>query len=182
MIDIVNPSRKYSFSYKLLKEKLGKCKNSFLKPLNPLFDKIENKINKFEDDDIRNGFSAVEWCINHNLIQQGYTLLQETIISVLINKLYGKEFLQDEEKRMFISYVINLKLRETIADETRYSKEEIAKIIDKIDLNFAKDIYIPISQLRNDLNHAGCRQNIAKHDDLIKKLKEYYEKVKNFNF
>ena len=46
---------------------------------------------------INNIFNAVEYCINHNLIQQGITFLQEGIISIVLKNNYIDWFVADKQ-------------------------------------------------------------------------------------
>ncbi len=58
-----------------------------LKPLQPLLHKLLQKLDSFKDyDNIINpkkGILAAQWCLEHNLIQQSITILQESIITLV---------------------------------------------------------------------------------------------------
>ncbi|WCL81790.1 TM1812 family CRISPR-associated protein [Saprospira sp. CCB-QB6] len=69
------------------------------KQLKPLLNKIESKINNFNSKTTENGFAAVEWCIQHGMVQQGYTFLQETLISWLIEQTYNLSQIDDKHLR-----------------------------------------------------------------------------------
>jgi CRISPR-associated Csx2 family protein len=61
--------------------------NELVPAFKPLLNFISLSIDKFEYNNIMNGFFAIEWCIKDNLIQQGFTLLQENIITFFASKL-----------------------------------------------------------------------------------------------
>ena len=169
------------FDFNNLRELIARNKESTLKPLNPLLERIAGKIKGFSNSDIKNGYAAVEWCIEHNLIQQGYTILQETMITEIAAKHFGEDKIVDKDKRRIVSQAITIKQKEIKEDKwdgfAQSNKEDIQKIIGALDDNFAK-IYDSVSQYRNDINHAGLRNNSHKPEDLKKQLRKYYEKLR----
>ena len=134
-------------------------------PLIPLFQKIDHQLASFSlTEDINNGFSAVQWAIDHNLTQQGYTLLQETIISYFCGKFGVKQDL--EKEREIISNGFFGKRSPQHANEiTPYISDNLSKIYEAITSN------------RNDINHAGfTRQKTA--ENLKKDLVSLFIQVK----
>ena len=99
------------FDFDNLRKLININKESILKPINPLLDEIASKIENFDNGDIKNGYAAVEWCIQHNLIQQGYTILQETMISEVVAKHFGEDEIADKNKRVLVSQAIIIKYR-----------------------------------------------------------------------
>lgn len=167
------------FDIKNLKELVEH--RSSVKLINPLLDEIYTKIENFNDNDVKNGYAAVEWCIEHNLIQQGYTFLQETMISEIVEKQYGSDKMTDKPKRELVSQAFNIKCRKIPESEwkepAKINKEDIQKIIDCLDDNFVR-MFDKISQYRNDIDHAGFRSNPMGHEVLITNLKKYYYELK----
>lgn len=52
--------------------------------LNPLFQKIREKTEPFSsENDVQTGWAAVEWALENNMVQQGYTALKENILTFL---------------------------------------------------------------------------------------------------
>lgn len=52
--------------------------------VNPLFEKVKEKASAFDHpDSVGIGWAAVEWSIDNNMVQQGFTALQETIITFM---------------------------------------------------------------------------------------------------
>lgn len=151
-----------------------------IKPIIPLIDKIIEKVSVFKANDLLNGFSAVEWCIEHNLIQQGITILEETIISLVAKE--SNKNINDKEIRTFAASALNIKGTNIPQEEWRGiatdKMDEFRKILDmEIITDIAGD-YAKLSDLRNDINHAGFRP--AKRNVLCIKasFKNVYESIK----
>jgi len=179
--DIVRGTSR-GFNVDELKKLIKINKGSMLKPINPLLDRISSKVENFHKDDIQNGYRAVEWCIEHGLIQQGITLLQETMISEIVVKHFGWDKINDREKRELVVDAINTKIKklskskEGESDKARNNKKDIEKIMEELDDDFLR-IYDSISQHRNDINHAGFKNNPHNPENLKKKLRENFEKL-----
>ncbi|MHA1380379.1 MAG: TIGR02221 family CRISPR-associated protein [Candidatus Helarchaeota archaeon] len=176
------------FNFDELQKLIDENRDSFIKPMNPLLDKISVKIKDFKNADIKNGYAAVEWCIKHNLIQQGYTILQETIISEKVIEHFGIEGINDINNRELVvkAYNAAIKTRSgkksvTFEDgKSRKDEATLQKIIKSLDEKLVR-IYDSISQSRNDINHASFRPNSHKPAILKNKLKKYYENIKSLN-
>lgn len=142
-----------------------------IKPLIPVISKINEKVSKFDKDDLNNGFIAVEWCLKHNLIQQGITLLLETIISVIINQ-FGKNY-NNYNLREEVSNCIN----GTIIND--FSKD-IFEYMDEFDLLIFN--LKELKNLRNDVNHGGFvigyNQEPQKANYFKQKLDEIYKSIR----
>jgi len=171
------------YDYDKLRKLIRKDKeytNSKIKTLNPLLEKISSKISEFENGDIKNGYYAVKWCIKHGHIQQGFTLFQETMISEIVEKEYGKEEINDNKKRRIVSQAINIKQQSLPEKEwkkpARHYKSDVKNIMRGLEDDFIY-IYDSISHLRNDINHAGFRESPSSADNLKQKLKEQIEKI-----
>lgn len=165
------------YEIKILKEAVNNNKDSFIKPMNPLFEKISDKFENFDQNDVKNGYAAVEWCINHNLVQQGYTILLETIISQFVVKCFGKNEITNINKRELVSTAVYSKDSENDIKLSDSEKVDIQKLKNYMPEDFVR-LYDTISQTRNDINHAGMRENPQKPKDLINNLKDYYNKFK----
>ena len=51
-----------------------------IKPFQPILQTLSEKTAPFSGETLSDGIRAAEWCLNHNMIQQGYTILQEVLI------------------------------------------------------------------------------------------------------
>ena len=108
------------------------------------------------------GISAAKWCVDHNMIQQSYTILQETLIShflIMVNedpKAYTNRTVASQSVAIF-----NRKLSE------KYWKQPAAnnkKLVEKLIRLFTATPKLAeemrnLTTYRNDLNHAGYVQS-----------------------
>ncbi|MFW5892358.1 MAG: TIGR02221 family CRISPR-associated protein [Bacteroidota bacterium] len=153
---------------------------NFFPPLQPLLKKLDEKIEGFKPDNaIMNGFEGVKWCIHYDWIQQGFTLLLETIISYLLMKM--NENWEDEELRNIVngcSGILKMKKPEEkwTGDAARnpgktrlYLKKEI--VSDFCEISYS------LGGIRNDMNHAGMRSNPASVKRLKTSLPKLYEET-----
>jgi CRISPR-associated Csx2 family protein len=148
--------------------------------LKPILERVEEKLEKFESQNTRNGFAAVEWCIDNGLVQQGYTFLQETTVSYVLESVFGKSFLLEHDYRDATNAALNgYKKRNGRVP----MEEETTKVF-----NFVKakkglrEHYTKLTGnkgLRNDINHAGFKEKYATPSQLRNDLKDIYTAIKN---
>jgi CRISPR-associated Csx2 family protein len=157
--------------------------NNFIVPMKPILEKVSEKVSNFSAErDWKNGFRAVEWCIEHNLIQQGITMLQESIFTY-----YCMEFklnYKDEKDRKLISncfYIINHKVEDDISkwkSEAVKRKKEISNILILIQKEIASEFDSLTQSARNDINHGGFSKNESSVN-LKKKLIKSFNRIKS---
>jgi CRISPR-associated (Cas) DxTHG family len=155
--------------------------------LRPLLERIEQKIQPFNSQNTLNGIQAVEWCVNNGLIQQGYTFLQETLKSYVIEYVFrGNLNLQSyilqkeirESAHLALNgateYVIRNRLPHGMPDKSREMKTFVTHIrIIRYYRNLTGD-----SGLRNDINHCGFKAHYEHPADLVTELRELLTNVK----
>lgn len=161
---------------------LGK---TFIKPLNPILNKISDKIKGFEaGENIKNGFFAVQWCIDNGLTQQGLTLLQENIINAVLiseNLDYSQEYNRNVVSSCFTIFsekIEKSKWRGDVSIDTTFT-DKILKSDLVIQLSGEFD---SLGKYRNDINHAGMKTNARDSKKFDTKLKEAFDNVKNILF
>ncbi|NSW93320.1 MAG: TIGR02221 family CRISPR-associated protein, partial [Bacteroidales bacterium] len=78
-------------------------KEDLVPPFSPFMEKIRQKIDKFKPENDLNFLYAVKYCIDHNLIQQGITFMQEGIVTYILKK-FGFRFtaIDSNEKKEII--------------------------------------------------------------------------------
>jgi len=162
---------------KSIYENLQQVQSIVLPAFEPLISKLKENFYTFRfDNDLCNGFHAVKWCINNNLIQQGITILKETVTSIVCencNLDYKKE-----EDRNLIDTVFAIKSKNIEQNETEWNNfatQNRVKIYDILENDIVNIIYKKfdeLSQLRNDINHAGFKNNSRKADKFEKALKD----------
>lgn len=161
--------------------------------LKPLLKKISEKLSGFDSYQLRNGFSAVEWCIQHNMIQQGITFLQETIVSLVIEQMSRVSMVTDLVYRTaangalhgYSNAYLALKKRDEhdlpLADEDIIELQlEMKQWVDSV--NGLSRLYKRLSgDFRNDVNHCGFREDYKSAEELKNELAAIYTSIKALN-
>jgi hypothetical protein len=84
-----------------LKSKLEEITDSpelvYIKPIKPLLEKMSTELKTYTNDEHKNMMKVVNWCCEHNLIQQGITILQEGVITFLCER-YGIDVNGDDRE------------------------------------------------------------------------------------
>ena len=144
-----------------LKRWAGKSKDLQLpRPFRPLFEKICERLDSFSGSELNYGLEAVRWSADHNLIQQGYTILEEILLSYVVSGTGGDPL--DETLRNIASQsyaIVNKKLSDRpsewkadAGDNPETATKMIQFIVKHEDLHQTLQ---KIREKRNDLNHAG---------------------------
>lgn len=128
-------------------------------PFVHLMDLLEQKIKLFfawEEydipEEIKRGFGVVSWCIEHDLIQQGYTLLQENLISYLCMQSGLDWKKKDPDRRLIPQIPKVIKLDKS---EWQSPAKEYPQKVEYIHNNFENllELLKQIGELRNNINH-----------------------------
>lgn len=139
-----------------------------LPPFKPLLSKIKDKLSSFQDN--HNWEASVQWCIDHGLIQQAITQLQEGIVTELCEKYQLSYNKKDDRKIVTSAFNILIdKIDESLWIEPACSNKDKVKEI--MDSSFVKSFghsYKTLSSLRNDISHGGYRGNAISKVDKFK--------------
>jgi CRISPR-associated DxTHG motif protein len=177
---------------KLKKRLLDSQNESIQEQLKPLLNKIEQKIKLFEDKKILgNGFAAVEWCIQHGMVQQGITFLLETLVSFLIEKTVGPEKIKELRWRDFAGGALKgfqldkfkpqYGSRQMLpAEQDIYwlMTDEVNQVEGLVDLTWE---LVGKEGIRNDINHGGFTPTYLTPEALTEKLRGMFTTAKSFN-
>jgi CRISPR-associated Csx2 family protein len=168
--------------------------------LQPLLDKVSAKISPFESGQLSNGFAAVDWCIQHNMTQQGITFLQETLISYMVERFWRRDALIDVYLRDLAGSALQLLLPEKnnhlnpqkskpFSQKSSAQQDDIRDIYNKM-CEFVKN-KTPLSKLykelvgkdgfRNDINHCGYKISYLSPDELNESLRTLFSNIKSLN-
>ncbi|BBW96412.1 TIGR02221 family CRISPR-associated protein [Geobacillus sp. FSL W8-0032] len=175
-----------SQSLKELQEVSGSLRPMF-RPLKVLYQKMEEDISDLAvQDDILSGLAAIEWCINHGLTQQAYTLASELYTTAICLKYkwnpYGKKEEGEEiSKRELVDRALTAAMKiiekKRSMDQYReqYRDEKYLSLIEMV-LSHRPllDILHKIRDYRNDLNHGGWRPAPLSSETLEKKIVELF--------
>lgn len=146
-----------------LKQAVQDIKDTRYKALNPILEVLEKKLQDFRRNDMRNGFAAVRWCIDHDLIQQGITLLQETVISLLLQR--NKKSTGDRSLREAASSALAFIKKPIPPEQWNKNARQNRPLIEQIKADPAAQAVAPyyekLSASRNSINHGGYLDNKA---------------------
>lgn len=159
-------------------------------PFRPLFDMIEDKLNSFTGDQVADGLAAVRWCADHNLVQQGYTILEEILFSYTVSGV-GMDPLNVPLREIASqAYAIMSRKIEDAPKEwhspAREDPDATRMMISFIKQNSGlSGVVERLRVKRNDLNHAGfidanmgVRNSHRFSEELIKLLREMEDLIK----
>jgi CRISPR-associated Csx2 family protein len=146
--------------------------------LKPLLAQIEEVAANYRGHTLSDGLAAARWCLEHNLVQQGFTILQEAIVSHF-SETVGVD-VKDIEKREVVSQAFAI-LSKKITEDSSSWKTEARK-----DENFTRKVIQHIEKIegiskffdkirirRNDLLHAGSRENAL----TVSKVDRFYDEL-----
>ena len=161
-------------------EKLAASEDSGLLPqLRPVLDKVRTTFADYEDRSLENGLRAAAWCAEHNLVPQGFTMLQETIISLEVER--RRERLDalkyaNLERRSFISDALTAAARKEPMRKERQNTEEEIRLFGDLRAAWAgkNDFltnYETLRMRRNQVNHGGTGDNDFRSDNMLNGLK-----------
>jgi len=138
-----------------------------VKPFKPLLDLLRKDLDRFDGEDVvRDGIQAAKWCLEHNLIQQGYTILQETVLTHFLHKA-GKQgpYKRDIRETAGQAFKIareKLEPKEWKPPACKYP-ELVTKMVEEICKHSGIQATMDkLSAKRNDLNHAGTTEDAEK--------------------
>lgn len=139
--------------------------------LRPILGKIKDKMQGFQDkkQSWEYGMQAVAWNIEHKLVQQAITMLQEAIITFCCEN-YGFDYTnidhrEDYIKGVFYALKYSLSLESSdvklgdLKGEKRSTSNPIfcnlLSLYDDLKAQKLYSTYDSLSELRNDINHGG---------------------------
>ena len=137
-----------------IKEEMREVKKDLYPPFTLVIDKIEKDINNFKIKDVYNVFYAVEWCIEKKLFQQGITMLQDGLITFLLDKV-NIDYKNKENREEFSKFIGLENIKEYEGDIQKMN--DIVSELGKKQIEFQKlkSLYCNIKNIRNDINHGG---------------------------
>ena len=166
-----------------LKNKLGEVIDrpelSNLKPIRPLLVKMKNELEGYCENEHLNMIRVVKWCCEHNLVQQGITILQEGLVTYLCEK-YSLDP-NEWGNRKIINQIVNIKSRSRLfkdwKDESKKRKELVYQLLED---EFFGQIAILLNKMisvRNDINHSSWVKGPSKPEQIESKLNGFIMKA-----
>jgi CRISPR-associated Csx2 family protein len=149
-------------------------------PLSGLFDRISNNLERFSNAPAqRRWVSAVDWYIRHKRIQQGITQLLEGLISEFcILSGHNPHSLED---RTIVSQSIAIhqsnKERKDWLPPARDHIQKVEAVLSNGHIMAMASVFDSLNTCRNDINHAGYRENHKSAEAFQKALRITFEKI-----
>lgn len=173
-----------AISFKEKYDEVMKGSGIYIKPLNPLIERIGEMVQPFETtDNLKVGLATIQWSINNNMIQQGYTALNETIKTYVCQKYQLKDC-ERKDREEIATKALNIKAKKT--EEKNWGgyvkqeyKENVKKIVEVMDFEVAQ-LFDSISQKRNSINHFGFSDQKHTYEKLKRDLIEYFNSFKSY--
>lgn len=144
-----------------LKEAINRCKENPLIPqLGPLLDRLAIEVQHFDGNEIGDGLKAARWCLDHGLIQQGYTILRELIVTEAARHMSVPP-VEPESYRRGVDHAIgtDVGILRSSREKPRQLETDALKLLHFNDTPDLVRLFDEIGDPRNDLNHAGMRPN-----------------------
>lgn len=125
-------------------------------PMQPLLEHVKSAFSSFADDNVLNGIAAARWCLEHKLIQQGITILRETIISMVCRE-GGLNESEYNNNRRHVEMAFSCYGRDLDDWQTKgIPHERINTIMDIPVFQLLANVYQKLNHgYRNDINHGG---------------------------
>lgn len=167
----------------------------------PILEKIIGEFQFYQKNEAYNGFHAVRWCIQNGLLQQAATLMEEFITTLVMLDL-GETELNNHKKRTTISAALTIGENEDFRFENVLNENNIDGIkvtTEKVEASKKfrewQEIFVPKvrayphkkefgklaakikNAIRDDVNHAGFREEPRSYSELKESLNKRYKEI-----
>ena len=175
---------------KIVEESLLKAKQTnILEPLFPLFEQIEQEVREFGGDSLDIALQTAKWCLKHNFLPQGFTALQEGLITWCLEKIGDSNVLEIGKREAVMSAfaIFNKKIpKEQWNENAKNNIHIIEQIFELPNIKILAKSMDKLSNRRNNINHGGFNQDQIKPEtfkkDLDRLVKEISSWKKQNNF
>ncbi len=165
--------------------------SQFIPPFAPIYAHLKSDFKEYLGEKVHKWGAAIRQCIRYGHIQQGYTLIQEVIISSILSELEeGLEKKNDSEGKRFLDSLRGIRKREFVRDLIRHKNDNVKKIREQYPETYKNitdiiETALPdfsetmsdICNLRNDINHAGMGSTSYSPEELRDMLKKYWRRT-----
>lgn len=182
----------WKYDYEALQQALDRFsgERSYIKPLNDVVEHIKNKVQDFQAEGHFQWLESVAWCIEHRLVQQGITQLQEGLVSWLCQYYEQKQWAEPG----FFDMHKNGRGRDLITKAIQFignapPEEKWKGVIGRrpelgyrvMEDALAQELHKPFAKLtaaRNDINHGGyIEEKMKKADRFYTILEDCYSEI-----
>lgn len=172
-----------NFNFQGLKKDITALKDRDLpKAFIYLVDEIEKKISKFQNNPNSLTLNLVDWCLTHNLYQQAVTLLQEFTISIILSE--NQLELEKEIHRNLIAQAFRIYSQNIPQNEWKWPASDNIDLMQKLlkckALTELSSNYNSLTDLRNDVNHAGFLSSARSVSSIKNRLAGIFDNYKKY--
>lgn len=165
--------------------------NTSLNALKPILARIKDEFKNYQQNSTYNGLLAVRWCIQNGLIQQAATLLEEFIVTFSLVELGEGDSLKVQFKRDTVSSVLAISNDAVfnymaILDENNpedpgvWQRAAVTSIRNSpYRVKLGRLLYDIKNSIRNDINHAGFREEPRDYVSFEGSIKKRYNETRN---
>ena len=177
------------FNFKRIRESLDNFSTAdhSIRPLHPILEVLNTKINPFFGAADRVWLEAVRWCIDHDLVQQGITQLQEGLFTWICRYIASLGFpagyfdWKNKDAREFVNSLLSFAIQKQSPEATwkgqLAEKADWARQLKQDTLLISLAVITSqLTDLRNDINHGGYTKT-ASPSTFSQKLRELYADV-----
>lgn len=144
----------------------------YASPMLPLYDLIRARVAPFKENSSENLIHAISLCIGYGLIQQGITLLQESIITILLSMhdLDVKSRDQRDAVSRYFKYMFSPS--DYLTDPRKEEKyaDAIETVQDDPLCESLGGAFNALRDLRNNINHASFTHETPPHPDRFRNV------------
>jgi CRISPR-associated Csx2 family protein len=149
----------------------------------PIFERLKQQLQPFSGELVPDGIQAAKWCYRHNMIQQAYTILLETLISHFAETI-GENPL-DMKIRKIASQAATIyakrKPENEWMNEASGNKDITRKFLHFYNLKpDLVELMRNLSKDRNDINHAGYNPSPMRAEKFEKKISDILGNIKDY--
>lgn len=158
-----------------------------------LISEIESKVEMYTDDQSKNMWATIKWCVDHGLHQQAATFAREYIVSVVCARLEEKKLVPEttdnnslrglrEEVSRVIQGTLNPEETPSVSDPAKYGSiiDPVIDIVQAQENAFKS--FQTIVNYRNNMNHAEKAQEELSYQTIQKNMDVIVENIKPIFF
>lgn len=171
------------FNFQELKEDVTALKDKDLpRAFIYLVDEIQKKISKFDNNPKPLTLTLIDLCLNHNLYQQAITLLQEFTISIIL--LENQLEIEKEIHRNLVAQAFRIYSQNIPQNEWKWPASDNIELLQKLlkceTLTELSSGYNSLTDLRNDVNHAGFLSSARSVSSIKERLNDIFDNYKKY--
>ena len=169
---------------KALQTKLEDIKEVVVPTMTPILNTIKDEFKNYDGKtNVKNGFDAAKWCLEHGLAQQSITIYFENIVTFfcfqfsLNCKTERERDLVNKALKFSIDDIPEKEWNFKKGEDTPQNREIIKNIMDSPQMIDCKKLFVKLRDLRNDFNHSGMRNNPMSADKLVSELTKLIKQI-----